>query len=73
MKSGEFFVKGSICPNWTEQRSWRLMRGGGFPIRRSAGHDPGSAMNEEEVLAEFRAAGALLEGHFILSSGLHCR
>jgi len=28
-------------------------------------------MNEEEVLAEFRAAGALLEGHFILSSGLH--
>jgi len=28
-------------------------------------------MNEAEVLAEFRAAGALLEGHFILSSGLH--
>jgi orotate phosphoribosyltransferase len=28
-------------------------------------------MNEEEVLAEFRAAGALLEGHFVLSSGLH--
>ncbi|MGQ0659445.1 orotate phosphoribosyltransferase [Sphingosinicella sp.] len=27
-------------------------------------------MNEEEVLGEFRAAGALLEGHFILSSGL---
>lgn len=27
-------------------------------------------MTEEEVLAEFRAAGALLEGHFILSSGL---
>ena len=27
-------------------------------------------MNEDEVLAEFRAAGALLEGHFILSSGL---
>jgi orotate phosphoribosyltransferase len=32
---------------------------------------PESAMTEEEVLAEFRAAGALLEGHFILSSGLH--
>src|SRR3954467_12313772 len=31
----------------------------------------GNAMTEEEVLAEFRAAGALLEGHFILSSGLH--
>jgi orotate phosphoribosyltransferase len=28
-------------------------------------------MDEEEILAEFRAAGALLEGHFILSSGLH--
>ena len=27
-------------------------------------------MTEEEVLAEFRAAGALLEGHFVLSSGL---
>jgi orotate phosphoribosyltransferase len=28
-------------------------------------------MEEEEILAEFRAAEALLEGHFILSSGLH--
>jgi orotate phosphoribosyltransferase len=28
-------------------------------------------MTEDEVLNEFRAAGALLEGHFILSSGLH--
>ena len=28
-------------------------------------------MTEAEVLTEFRAAGALLEGHFILSSGLH--
>ena len=27
-------------------------------------------MTEDEVLAEFRAAGALMEGHFILSSGL---
>src|SRR5436305_5490511 len=27
-------------------------------------------MSDEEVLAEFRAADALLEGHFILSSGL---
>lgn len=26
-------------------------------------------MNDDEILAEFRAAGALLEGHFILSSG----
>jgi orotate phosphoribosyltransferase len=28
-------------------------------------------MDREAVLDEFRAAGALLEGHFILSSGLH--
>jgi orotate phosphoribosyltransferase len=28
-------------------------------------------MTEEQVLDEFRAAGALLEGHFVLSSGLH--
>ncbi len=28
-------------------------------------------MAPDEVLDEFRAAGALLEGHFILSSGLH--
>ncbi len=28
-------------------------------------------MTVEEILAEFRAAGALLDGHFILSSGLH--
>jgi orotate phosphoribosyltransferase len=27
-------------------------------------------MSEDEILAEFRAADALLEGHFILSSGL---
>jgi orotate phosphoribosyltransferase len=27
-------------------------------------------MNDDLILAEFRAAGALLEGHFILSSGL---
>jgi orotate phosphoribosyltransferase len=28
-------------------------------------------MNEDEILAEFRAADALLEGHFMLSSGKH--
>ena len=29
------------------------------------------AMTKDDVLNEFRAAGALLEGHFVLSSGLH--
>lgn len=28
-------------------------------------------MTADEIFAEFRAAGALLDGHFILSSGLH--
>lgn len=28
-------------------------------------------MNDEDILTEFRNAGALLEGHFILSSGKH--
>lgn len=28
-------------------------------------------MNAEEILAQFRKADALLEGHFLLSSGLH--
>lgn len=28
-------------------------------------------MTHDDVMTEFRAAGALLEGHFILSSGLH--
>ncbi|HMP63512.1 MAG TPA: orotate phosphoribosyltransferase, partial [Phenylobacterium sp.] len=28
-------------------------------------------MNTDDVLEEFRGAGALREGHFVLSSGLH--
>ena len=28
-------------------------------------------MNKEDVIREFKEAGALLEGHFVLSSGLH--
>ena len=28
-------------------------------------------MTSDDVLEEFRAAGALREGHFVLSSGLH--
>ena len=27
-------------------------------------------MTNDQILSEFRAAGALLDGHFILSSGL---
>ncbi len=29
------------------------------------------SLSQDDVLEEFRAAGALLEGHFVLSSGLH--
>ena len=28
-------------------------------------------MKKEEIIEEFKRCGALLEGHFILSSGLH--
>jgi orotate phosphoribosyltransferase len=37
------------------------------PVQDQAGNE---TMTDEDVLAEFRAADALLEGHFILSSGL---
>ena len=30
------------------------------------------AMTDDQILEEFRAAEALLDGHFILSSGLRC-
>ena len=33
--------------------------------------DSSADLSPEQALAEFRAAGALLAGHFILSSGLH--
>ena len=45
--------------------SWRGAR---RPAKK--GHD-GPSLTGEQALDEFRAAGALLEGHFILSSGLH--
>src|SRR5690349_16747824 len=40
------------------------------PMRRHAVSRERKPMTEAEILAEFRAADALLEGHFILSSGL---
>jgi len=33
--------------------------------------EPNQTVTAEEVIAKFKDAGALLEGHFILSSGLH--
>src|SRR5206468_2171333 len=41
-----------------------LMGSASGPKRRPA------MMTDDDILAEFRAADALLEGHFILSSGL---
>lgn len=40
-------------------------------VARSGIPDYLAAMTSDDVLAEFRAAGALREGHFVLSSGLH--
>ncbi len=43
------------------------------PFRRASVYRKAArpAMTEDEVLAEFRASHALLEGHFVLSSGRH--
>ena len=37
------------------------------------GHYPRPRMNQDEALQIFRDTGALLEGHFLLRSGLHSR
>ena len=44
--------------------------GGGRRRLFRAANDKEKRVTDEEILAEFRDAGALLEGHFILSSGL---
>jgi orotate phosphoribosyltransferase len=41
------------------------------PYQARAATQGEGPMTEDEILAEFRAADALLEGHFVLSSGLH--
>jgi orotate phosphoribosyltransferase len=48
-----------------------LMKKARPPICHGQRRHRGKGMSEDEILAEFRAADALLEGHFILSSGLH--
>lgn len=48
----------------------RLRAGGGAPKERASTGEAGTKVTDDEILAEFRAADALLEGHFILSSGL---
>src|SRR6201996_6829681 len=37
----------------------------------ASGKQKDTAMKVEQVLNEFKKSGALLEGHFVLSSGLH--
>jgi orotate phosphoribosyltransferase len=41
------------------------------PYQAESRSTAGERMTENEILAEFRDAEALLEGHFVLSSGLH--
>ncbi len=53
-------VRDRYYVEWLENRFPRL------PTR-----DKTPPMNDEDVIQEFRAAGALLTGHFILTSGLH--
>jgi orotate phosphoribosyltransferase len=45
--------------------------GRGPPRLFRAAQDEEKPVTDEEILAEFRDAGALLQGHFILSSGRH--
>jgi len=49
----------------------QLDGGFGGPYQADIPKVAGQCMTEDEILAEFRASDALLEGHFILSSGLH--
>jgi orotate phosphoribosyltransferase len=42
-------------------------------LSRAIPHSTLAAMTQDEVLQVFRDTGALLEGHFILRSGLHSR
>jgi orotate phosphoribosyltransferase len=49
----------------------RLQRRPRLPINCAPFCKRESTVTDDDVLAEFRAAGALLEGHFVLSSGLH--
>src|SRR5205085_7957011 len=52
------------------QKAERLMPRARSPMRRDAFSRERMPMTEDEILAELRAAEALLEGHLILSSGL---
>jgi orotate phosphoribosyltransferase len=47
------------------------MEGACRPISTQGAKEAAARMTEQEIVAEFHAADALLEGHFILSSGLH--
>src|SRR5438034_10869513 len=49
----------------------RQVESGPSPAYLAAVNHRGPCMTDDEILAEFRAAGALLEGHFVLSSGKH--
>jgi orotate phosphoribosyltransferase len=48
-----------------------LLERGRVPIWRETLSGRERTLTEDEILAEFRSADALLEGHFVLSSGLH--
>lgn len=53
---------------WAESTYLPCQRRG---ASRTSFKDPSIIMTEDEILSEFRAAEALLEGHFLLSSGRH--
>src|ERR1700730_10900109 len=48
-----------------------MLRRASIPSTARTARKGPKAMTPEQVLSEFRKAGALLNGHFVLSSGLH--
>ena len=62
-------IAGLIGRGWSRLK--QLVGRIAAPYQAGTSSGAGATMTEHEILAEFRAAEALLEGHFILSSGLH--
>src|SRR6266581_3023081 len=63
----------TTLPGKTESGTGELLRARTEASRTSALHAKIDGLMSEDLLALFRETGALLDGHFILRSGLHSR
>ena len=64
-------ILGALRVNAAVESVDRVREAGGVDAAKATVICKGYDMNVEQVLNEFKKSGALLEGHFILSSGLH--